>query len=105
MNETELAWAAGFYDGEGNVCWRKHQRGGYNLSISQKDREVLDRFARAVTLGRVTTQGKNGWQFYCGNRAGIIAIFRLLWPYLGTTKKVQAVKALSTKATLPDFMV
>lgn len=59
---NELAWAAGFFDGEGNIRWnpysrgknRMHQReyGTPTLQIGQCHRFVLDRFAKAVGVGK-----------------------------------------------------
>lgn len=45
----ELLWAAGFFDGEGSACLATVGEGRYvNLSVSQVEREPLDRFAAAV---------------------------------------------------------
>lgn len=54
MNETELAWAAGFFDGEGwsskcSVSQRSGWRGHYpRLGLTQKDPRPLERFHRAI---------------------------------------------------------
>ena len=56
---TETAWAAGFFDGEGCVSSTVSRNGkGYryaqiNVSIGQVHREVLDRFCVAVGMGKV----------------------------------------------------
>ena len=58
----ELAWAAGFFDGEGCVRWRTcketrnnrtREYGSFSLQIAQVHREPLDRFAAAVGAGKV----------------------------------------------------
>ena len=60
MNESELAWAAGLFDGEGNAGFYAHSHYGnrttYRLvaQMAQKDREVLDRFQAAMGVGNVT---------------------------------------------------
>lgn len=56
--DTERAWAAGFFDGEGTAgCWnRGPQRiSHYNVQarIGQTDRVVLDRFATIVGVGKI----------------------------------------------------
>lgn len=53
MNREELAWSAGFFDGEGwvGISGRGKQ---LCLRVVQVDRMVLDRFAAAVGIGRVT---------------------------------------------------
>ena len=45
LDPIELAWAAGFYEGEGNFRAPKHQRcGGLRLAIAQVDSESIHRF-------------------------------------------------------------
>ena len=52
FDREELAWAAGFFDGEGCFCFS--EAGQYVcVSITQTEREPLDRFERAVGLGKV----------------------------------------------------
>lgn len=90
--ELELAWAAGFFDGEG--CSKHYM----TLSVGQKDRRPLDRFAAAVGYGNVTGpylhgHKKNGDPIYChhwevsGQKA--VAVLRKLWPYLSEPKREQ----------------
>ena len=65
--DTELAWAAGFFDGEGHVSIAKpkpRQRGRAVCRVNQICREELDRFQRAVGVGVVS--GPYGP--YSGNR-------------------------------------
>src|SRR5258708_1520938 len=54
-DREQLAWAAGFYDGEGCVgCYRTGGRAkpsSLNMSVTQKGSEPLERFQRAVGLG------------------------------------------------------
>lgn len=67
---SELHWAAGFFDGEGNCRWRPNKvygnrsraHGSFALQIGQVDRYVLDRFRDAVGVGKVygPYQKKNG---------------------------------------------
>ncbi len=102
-NPIELAWAAGFWDGEGSCgCYRKNdgkKRKASNsylrASVNQIDREVLDRFCEAVGLGKVygpyvgiTTQW--AWQLH-GEKVRLM--FERLWPYLSRIKKEQAFAA------------
>jgi len=54
--DTELAWAAGFFDGEGCVSVSRTLATAepvIQLSVSQVQREPLDRFAAAVGVGKV----------------------------------------------------
>ncbi len=55
MNREELAWAAGFIDGEGTFGIQK-QKGKKPipyLQAGQIDRQVLDRLQEALGLGKV----------------------------------------------------
>ena len=61
MRKSDLAWAAGFFEGEGSVGAFKTgrprkdgtRRIGVSLSINQVDRECLDRFREVVGVGRI----------------------------------------------------
>lgn len=106
MSELELAWAAGFFDGEGctTLSTQMQLRSGkfyeYNsihLNVNQVDREVLDRFQRAVGLGRVggpySKKGPNQqdqYSYRCGAIQEVRFVLEALWPYLGSVKKLQA---------------
>jgi hypothetical protein len=94
--ETEIAWAAGFFDGEGTTSHRpKHST---RIQISQKEPGLLHRFADAVGSGSVRGPYRNGtghvWQYRVSNRRDVAAVIALLWPYLGEIKKAQADAAL-----------
>jgi hypothetical protein len=101
MTATELAWAAGFFDGEGSVCTRK--RGGWRelwLQVPQSgDTETLYRFQRAVGIGKVC----GPWQYrpnmlpsYRFDVRGkmVEPVIKALWPYLSGPKRAQAEKAI-----------
>lgn len=97
--ETEIAWAAGFFDGEGNTC---AARGGRALcaSVAQVNRCNLHRFKVAVGgLGHIHEpfQRKNikmrpisKFAAY-GDEA--FAVMRRLFPYLGEEKQTQFMRA------------
>jgi hypothetical protein len=104
MNVIELAWAAGFYDGEGSSIYRysdsRRQR-CLQITIQQNHREVLDRFKSAVGVGRVNgpypyNRGRSGeyYSYQVSNAAGFRKVVRALWPFLGTEKKRQFIKAM-----------
>lgn len=105
----ELAWAAGFFDGEGNVYLQTHrsqvESGGVRrtpilcVQISQKDREPLDRFSRAVGVEGVRGPYKNGvklngeqsWIYRMATTGQYARhILTLLWPWLTEVRKAQA---------------
>lgn len=59
----EIAWAAAFYEGEGNVRKDKKCRGlwsGITVSIPQKDRWCLDKLRFIFGFGRISEPRPNG---------------------------------------------
>lgn len=100
----ELAWAAGFFDGEGNLYARntyianKHTHNlGIVLHIPQVDPRVLHRFKAAVLdIGTVSLRGftpkgnqKTQWLYRTQSFEGCQAVCSLLWKYLSPVKKDQ----------------
>lgn len=99
IDREELAWAAGFFDGEG--CFTSGAKKGSPragkypiVRITQKDRGVLDRFRRAVCLGDVRgpyTSGKTA-VIYSYDAHGVEktqAIGAMLWRFLSRVKRTQ----------------
>lgn len=115
MNHEELAWAAGFFDGEGSIgvyhfeLYGRYRGTGHmgralRLSIQQADRYVLDRFVQAVGIGRVMgpyrSGGKDGytrrprWKYDVGSFETVQAVVAMIWRWLSPVKRVQAGDAL-----------
>ena len=91
--QTELAYAAGFFDGEGNVRLRKM---GAQLCVTQCHREPLDRMQLALGVGQV--HGPYGpyknsvqprWEYRVSNILDIQVVYAKLRPYLGSVKRMQ----------------
>lgn len=57
MDDYELHWAAGFFDGEGSIYFAI-STGQLGLSLSQVRREPLDRFVTALATDVKITQRK-----------------------------------------------
>lgn len=105
IDRVELAWAAGFFDGEGSTYVhgkKKHPK----ISITQapdpdsRPPAVLHRFYRAVgEIGSVEgpyreKTGELKW-FYTAHGAEMVqAVVALIWEWLGTIKRRQATTAL-----------
>src|SRR5262245_57487345 len=104
MDREALAWAAGFFDGEGNTHLTK--QGYIVMKVGQTDdaRECLLRFQAAVHgLGRIygpySNNGKNQsrrpyhvWEVAKFETAQ--AVVAMLWPWLSGPKRRQARAAL-----------
>lgn len=104
MNSTwreELAWAAGFFDGEGHSRAGSRERSGMCLRITRNDSEVLYRFKNAL-LGMGSILGpykrKNGgsdfFEYSLTGGYKVQAAIAMLWPFLGSIKKRQAANTL-----------
>jgi hypothetical protein len=105
--ETEVAWAAGFFDGEGNCAYYPDCR-HFRMTIEQASVEkpaVLVRFRKIVGCGRIggpytpPSRKKNWtpvWRIACHNAADVQKVMDLLYPYLSSTKRKQYRQALSS---------
>lgn len=106
LNQLELSWAAGFYDGEGTIWYKKpvrtgerSSRGGrgqLRISIQQTDPEVLERFRDAVHVGRVTgpwvrktPTASPFWQYEAHRFSEVMAVVGFLWRFLSSAKRDQ----------------
>jgi hypothetical protein len=107
LKETEIAWAAGFFDGEGHCrahrVVRKNGKTHYYLHVivPQVNKANLDRFVSAIGVGKVdgpyTVKNPNAKpqfrvQLYCRQAKKAI---ETIWPYLGEEKRTQAEAAMS----------
>lgn len=90
---TEIVWAAGFFDGEGSAGVQKRDptRKPYmRLTVTQKDPRPLRRFQEAVGAGRIygpyPPRGVHKW--IASPKAALLVV-ELLWPYLSEPKREQ----------------
>lgn len=82
------AWLAGIYEGEGNLYLRPD--GCWQVTISMKDRDVVERVMEVAGCGHVTLRKHSrygdGWSdqyaWRVGRRADIAALLRRIRPYL-----------------------
>jgi hypothetical protein len=96
--EAELAWAAGFFDGEGNTYTYIGNTEGYfrrkiTCTIGQIDREVLDKFTDIVGVGGVrgpylgkTSTSSPYYMYRCSAVRDVRRIWSILEIYLSTIK-------------------
>jgi hypothetical protein len=81
---TELAWAAGFFDGEG---WTSASKRTFWLGIAQKDIRPLERFVDAVGVGRIYD---NRIHTVALTGAKALKVLTALWPLLSEPKREKA---------------
>ena len=101
MNREELAWAAGFYDGEG--CCGVWQHGGTNhnktlgISITQMRKEPLERFETAMKhLGKIYRKKKTLiYRFQSHRFERVQMIVALMWNWLSAPKKEQITRSFA----------
>lgn len=104
--DTEVAWAAGFLDGE--CCFHSREAKGkrhayymtLTLSVTQKEPELLYRLQSVLGCGVVngpyTQEGRyTHYSFRVTGYDKVYAVAKLVWPYLGVHKKRQAKAAIA----------
>lgn len=97
VSDTDIAWAAGLFDGEGSTTVLKAQRDRYayvRMNVPQKHREVLDKFLNVVKVGKIykaKTRDIHSLDIY--KQEDVNSTLNLLWPYLSEIKKRQALLA------------
>ena len=120
INREELAWAAGFVDGEGTFSCKMHDtassRKGYpTFAIQQTGSLIaLDRFAKVIEDAGVPVKRYGPYGPYKNNLGTrphyrveaygfekVQAIAALLWTWLSAIKREQIVSVLYTKESRP----
>jgi hypothetical protein len=98
---SELAWAAGFYDGEGCTYMNKQRP---SMTIAQGTKEPLERFVRAVGFGRIygpykySTNRQPHWVLYINGEKPVVETFEKLKPWLCSIKRRQAEDVIARRA-------
>ena len=99
----ELAWAAGFFDGEGGTyCGREGTtRPTLTLAVGQAETSTLERFNEAIgSLGKVRgpylagMKQRRYWTLRVGSFEKVQAAVAMLWPFMSEPKRQQAHAAI-----------
>lgn len=104
FDRCDLAWAAGFYDGEGSSSAIINQgKLLISTSISQVNIEVLCKFQVTVNVGNITgpykgrtINSRNRWIYTAYGFEKVQYIMCLLWNDLSTVKKNQFKKTIAS---------
>lgn len=108
MDRHELAWAAGFFDGEG---WANRSGRGVQSRINQSGNDgvpaVLVRFQRTVDRGRlhgpVREEGRQDLYYWdATSRGDVEAVANAIWPWLGSVKRAELATALGRAAAVTE---
>jgi hypothetical protein len=109
-SQHEVAWAAGFFDGEGTIClkrrvWKDSLNYSLSAGVPQGGRaqvpEVLTRFQRAVKMGAIYGPGNwrnarlRSYDWHLTQPEDVRRLFELLRPFLGERKIAQAEAAFA----------
>ena len=101
MRTVDIAWAAGFFDGEGCVRFRNNKC--QFIKWSQKEVEALSRLKRLFGIGSIrksTSANRSTYlhEYFLFGRDAVI-VLALMLPYL-TVKREKAIEALRTGETI-----
>tara|TARA_R100000234_G_C4833456_1_gene107915 strand:+ start:138 stop:476 length:339 start_codon:yes stop_codon:yes gene_type:complete len=103
--ETDVAWAAGLFEGEG--CITDDKKKYRRLQLSMTDEDVMEKFVRIVNYGRLNgpyIPGKPGfrrakhkpfWYWSVGRRSEVLRILKMFIPYFGQRRSQKAIEAIS----------
>lgn len=90
---TELAWAAGLFEGEGCISKTNTDSVRLDLGMMARDMDVLRRLQRVLGRGKIYGPYKNGMAFWIVyGREGSVSVLMDLWPWLGKRRKATAIK-------------
>ena len=109
FNREDLAWAAGFIEGEGsflsNITYHNKNSGRayvtFQVSAVQVEQEPLEKLLRIFNFGRIhgpysrkDNKSQPFYRFSTNSFEGSQAITAALWPWLSQKRKQQAKAAL-----------
>ena len=110
VDEKELAWAAGFYEGEGCIgAYQYGRRLVLRMSVVNTDPEPMQRFYKAVGVGYVTGPNhppafKAHWKpryvWQAQTREAIETVVKLLYGEL-SVRRQQQIDAALTREKVP----
>jgi hypothetical protein len=99
VDREEIAWAAGLFEGEGYTGFTRTNHGArkINFTVTQQNREPLERFRKLFGVGRIYGPyggPKQVSHFHCSSFEHAQAILAAMWPWLSTRRREQAKRTL-----------
>lgn len=106
MNEIDIAWAAGLFEGEGSFSAtrpRGTRRPYLRATMQSMDRDVLERFQEVIGFGSIYTirpdprlsHGRPIYQWACASEAKFILLLDMIGPHLGVRRRQRAAELLA----------
>lgn len=108
--ETELAWAAGLFDGEGCIHALKRQENTFQVSLGMVDECTVNRFAQIIGYSRPLSvqwhskrnpKHNDAYYWRTSKREDILVVLKRLFPYL-VTKRPEALVVINILEALED---
>ena len=94
ISEEDLQWLVGFWEGDGTITLSETS---YELSITQKEPQVLYIIQGLLQLPTEPTKNSSGWSLYLGGKASSLPLITLLCENLVSPQRVtQLNKTLSS---------
>ena len=95
---TDIAWAAGLFEGEGWISFRRKKPNLRCIGIEMTDEDVMERFMKVVNYGRLIhklyVSGKTAYRWQTSKHTVVAHVLKLFLPYLGTRRSERANEVL-----------
>ena len=97
MREIDIGWLAGLLEGEGSFFLSKAGACILSIGMHPRDIELLERIITIFKVGHINGPYSNGkvvfWK--CTKKQDIKQILEMIYPLLGSRRKMQADKLLA----------
>lgn len=110
--ETDIAWAAGLFEGEGCLSSSRresHLRPSCVAVMSSTDKDVLERFCAIVGVGKVVSRSqssklskKQAYFWRVGSTVDFFHVCSLFMPYFGERRAARATEIMLAVAEHKD---
>jgi hypothetical protein len=99
-SETDRAWAAGLFEGEGCISWSGDAKKSTRLVLQMTDEDVVRRFHRFVRCGKVhesnppSNKHQTSWRWSAGKHEDVVKVLHAFMPMMGERRWARAYEAL-----------
>lgn len=99
--DVDLAWCAGFYEGEGTVIYGATHSGPLRIKISSTDQDVLHLMRERSGIGGVsgpyepTGFGRKPFYVWAANGVAAVELLREMLPLLGERRSARALEKIA----------
>jgi hypothetical protein len=113
-SEAEIAWAAGLFEGEGTIAAKrgKGMAHRYQAAVIMTDKDVLERFAATVGMGKfygpyqpTNQKAKPIWRWMTTRNREIAELCELIGPWLGARRSARFEHAIADIRANPAKVV